>query len=353
MHLFEPIALAGLELKNRIAVSPMCQYSAEEGHPTSWHLVHLGSRAVGGAALVMVEATAVEPRGRISPGDSGMWLDSQAAAWAPIARFIEEQGAVAGVQLAHAGRKASTGVPWRGGGALTPEQGGWRPILAPSAIPFDPAHPVPQAMSAAEIDAVVAAFAAAAGRALNAGFRLVEIHAAHGYLLHEFLSPISNHRDDEYGGSFDNRIRIVRQVIAAIRAVWPERLPLFLRISASDWVEGGWDLEQSCALAAAVRGEGVTLIDVSSGGTVPQAPVPVGPGYQTPFAAEIRRRTGVPTGAVGMIIAPEQADHIVRTGQADLVLLAREELRDPYWPLRAARALGVKIAPPNPYGRAW
>jgi 2,4-dienoyl-CoA reductase-like NADH-dependent reductase (Old Yellow Enzyme family) len=353
MHLFEPLRLEGVTLKNRIAVSPMCQYSALEGHPTSWHLVHLGSRAVGGAALVIAEATAVEARGRISPADSGIWLDSQADAWAPIARFIAEQGAVPGMQLAHAGRKASTAVPWKGGKGVSVDEGGWRPTFAPSALAFADTYPTPQAMTKTEIDDVVVAFGAAAKRAIHAGFQLLEIHAAHGYLLHEFLSPLSNHRDDEYGGSFENRIRFLRRVVASVREAIPAATPLFVRISATDWVEGGWDLEQSCALVDAVKAEGVTLVDVSSGGNVSHAKIPVGPGYQTPFAAEIRRRTGVRTAAVGMITAPEQADHIVRTEQADLVLLAREVLRDPYWPRRAASALGATIEAPIQYSRAW
>ncbi|MGA7124391.1 MAG: NADH:flavin oxidoreductase/NADH oxidase [Polyangiaceae bacterium] len=353
MHLFEPLVVGGVTLRNRIVVSPMCQYSSADGHPTAWHLVHLGSRAVGGAALVMTEATAVEARGRISPADSGIWLDSQAHAWAPIAQFISEQGAVPGMQLAHAGRKSSTDLPWKGGKAVAVDRGGWRPTIAPSAIAFDQGYPVPDAMTPMEIDEVVVAFANAAQRAFQAGFRVLEIHAAHGYLLHEFLSPISNRRGDEYGGTFENRIRLVRRVIDAVRAAVPERLPLFLRISATDWADGGWDLEQSCALVEAIRGTGVALVDVSSGGTVPNPNIPLGPGYQTPFAAEIRRRTGTPTGAVGMITAPEQADHVVRTGQADLVFLAREMLRDPYWPRRAAQALGAKIVGPVQYGRAW
>jgi len=352
MHLFAPLVLAGTTLKNRIAVSPMCQYSSVEGHPTPWHLVHLGSRAVGGAALVMTEASAVEARGRISPRDSGIWLDSQAAAWAPIARFIAEQGAIPGMQLAHAGRKASTAVPWEGGKGLTVEQGGWRPTLAPSAIAFDEKYPTPEPMTTGEIDAVVLAFAEAAQRALGAGFQVLEIHAAHGYLLHEFLSPLSNHRKDEYGGSFENRIRFLRRVIASVRRAIPEAVPLLLRISATDWADGGWDLEQSCALVEAIKEAGVTLVDVSSGGMVARPTIPVGPGYQAPFAAEIRRRTGVPTGAVGMITAPEQADHIIRSGQADVVSLAREMLRDPYWPRRAERALGARGAWPVQYERA-
>jgi 2,4-dienoyl-CoA reductase-like NADH-dependent reductase (Old Yellow Enzyme family) len=353
MHLFDPLVLGGVKLRNRIGVSPMCQYSSTDGHPMSWHLVHLGSRAVGGAGLVLAEASAVEARGRITPGDCGIWLDSQALAWSPIARFVAEQGAVPGIQLAHAGRKASTDVPWRGGRGITLEQGGWHPTLAPSAIAFDDGYRTPKAMTEADIDSVVAAFASAAERALRAGFQLLEVHAAHGYLLHQFLSPLSNHRQDEYGGSFENRIRLVRRVISTIRSVIPEQVPLLLRISATDWMDGGWDLEQSCALIDTVVADGVTLVDVSSGGAVPRAKVPVGPGYQTPLAAEIRRRTGVPTGAVGMIAAPEQADHIVRTGQADLVLLGREFLRDPYWPRRASKALGARIEAPQQYARGW
>jgi 2,4-dienoyl-CoA reductase-like NADH-dependent reductase (Old Yellow Enzyme family) len=353
--LFEPLTLGGVTLKNRIAVSPMCQYSSVEGHPTPWHMVHLGSRAVGGAGLVFTEATAVEARGRISPDDSGIWLDTQAEDWAPIARFIKEQGSVPGMQLAHAGRKASTDVPWNGGKVLEAGAGkrGWRSVLAPSAIAFGEHYAVPEAMTVADIDAVVVAFADAAKRALAAGFEVLEIHGAHGYLLHEFLSPLSNLRSDDYGGSLENRTRLMRRVVGAVRAVMPSHSPLILRISATDWADGGWDLEQSCALAESLKGEGVALIDVSSGGAVPNAKIPMGPGYQTPFAAEIRRRTGVPTGAVGMIVAPEQADHIVRTGQADMVLLAREMLRDPYWPRRAARELGVTIEGPIQYGRAW
>jgi 2,4-dienoyl-CoA reductase-like NADH-dependent reductase (Old Yellow Enzyme family) len=353
MHLFAPLELAGVTLKNRIGVSPMCQYSANDGHPTEWHLVHLGSRAVGGAALVIAEATAVDARGRISPGDSGIWLDSQAEAWGGVARFVAAQGAVPGIQLAHAGRKASTDAPWNGGGALTVEQGGWRPIVAPSAVPFDAGAIVPDELSARELDTLVVAFADAARRALGAGFEFVELHAAHGYLLHEFLSPLANRRTDDYGGSFENRVRLVKRVVAAVRQVWPERLPLSLRISATDWADGGWDLEQSVALVEALAGEGVTLVDVSSGGTIPRAKIPTGPGYQTSFAAEIKRRTGVMTAAVGLITSPEQADHVIRSGQSDLVLLARELLRDPYFPRRAAHALGVKLEPPKQYRRAW
>lgn len=353
MHLFAPLELAGITLKNRVAVSPMCQYSAVDGHPTDWHLVHLGSRAVGGAALVIAEATAVTAAGRISPEDSGIWLDSQAEAWGKIARFVRAQGAVPGIQLAHAGRKASTAAPWHGGGPVTPETGGWLPIVAPSAVPFDEGWIAPVALTAGQIDEVVDAFMAAAERALAAGFELVELHAAHGYLLHEFLSPLANQRTDEYGGSFENRTRVVQRVVAAVRRVWPARLPLSLRISATDWSAGGWDLEQSIALVSSLAKEGVTIVDVSSGGLVPRAKIAIGPGYQTGFAAEIRRRTGVRTAAVGLIVTPEQADHVVRTEQADLVLLGRELLRDPYFPRRAARALGVQVEPPKQYARAW
>lgn len=352
MHLFDPLTLGPVQLKNRIFVSPMCQYSANEGHPTAWHMVHLGSRAVGGAALVLTEATAVEARGRISPADSGIWLDSQADAWAKIAHFIAEQGAVPGMQLAHAGRKASTAVPWRGGKELALDQGGW-PTLGPSAVAFAEGYPTPTAVTVADIDAIVAAFAQGARRAHAAGFRVLEIHAAHGYLIHEFLSPLSNQRQDAYGGSFENRIRLARRVVAAVRDAVPAGTALFLRISATDWTEGGWDLEQSSALVESLKNEGIDLVDVSSGGNVAGATVPVGPGYQTPFAAAIRQRTGVPTGAVGMLVAPAQADHVVRTGQADAVLLARELLRDPYWPRRAAQELGVKIGGPVQYARAW
>ncbi len=316
MHLFDPLVLGGIRLKNRIFVSPMCQYSANEGHPTTWHLVHLGSRAVGGAALVLAEATAVEARGRISPADSGIWLDSQADAWAPIARFIAEQGAAAGMQLAHAGRKGSTAVPWRGGKELSAEHGGW-PTVAPSAVAFASEYPTPPAMTAADIDTVVTAFADGARRAYAAGFRVLEIHAAHGYLIHEFLSALSNRRQDEYGGSFENRMRLVRRVVAAVRDAVPEGTARLLRISATDWTDGGWDLDQSCALVESLKNEGIHLVDVSSGGNVATATIPFGPGYQTSFAAAIRLRTGVPTGAVGMIVAPAQADQVVadRTGR--------------------------------------
>lgn len=350
--LFEPLTLAGVTLKNRVAVSPMCQYSSKDGHPTSWHMVHLGSRAVGGAGLVIVEASAVEARGRISPEDSGIWSDAHAESWAPIARFVAEQGAVPGIQLAHAGRKASTAVPWKGAGAVAPDAGGWT-VIGPNAQPFDSSYPVPAAMTLEDIDGVVTAFAAAAKRSVAAGFGLVEIHGAHGYLAHELLSPLSNDRTDAYGGSFENRTRLLRRIIDAVRGAIPESVPVLLRISATDWTDGGWDLEQSVALVKSIAKSGIDLVDVSSGGNVPHAKIPVGPGYQTRFASEIRRQTGVKTGTVGLITSSFQADHAIRTEQADMVLLARELLRDPYWPRRAASELGVKIKGPVQYGRAW
>lgn len=350
--LFDPFPQRSLILRNRIVVSPMCQYSATDGMPDDWHLVHLGSRAVGGAAAVIAEATAVSPEGRISPADTGIWNDAQAQAWARIARFIVSQGAVAGIQLAHAGRKASTAAPWDGGKGLAPDQGGWTPV-APSAVAFDQHNPVPQALDDAGIKQVVDDFVAATRRALAAGFQLVEIHAAHGYLLHSFLSPLSNRREDRYGGSFDNRTRLLREVIAAVRAAWPEHLPLWLRISASDWADSGWDIEQSIELARSLPALGVDLVDVSSGGLVPYARIPAEPDYQVPFAARIRREADVATGAVGLITEFGQADAIVRNGEADVVLLARELLRDPYFPRRAAKSLDAPIDPPVQYRRAW
>jgi 2,4-dienoyl-CoA reductase-like NADH-dependent reductase (Old Yellow Enzyme family) len=351
MHLLAPLTLRAVTLRNRIAVSPMCQYSAVEGRANDWHLVHLGSRAVGGAGLVLFEATAVEARGRISPADLGLWDDGQVEPLARIVRFVEAQGATAGLQLAHAGRKGSTAPPWDGGGQVAAGAGGWTPV-APSPIPFADGALAPAALDEAGIRAVVAAFAAAARRARAAGFRTVELHAAHGYLLHQFLSPLSNRRTDAWGGSFENRTRLAREVVAAVREVWPEELPLLVRISATDWMPGGWDADQSVELCRALRGLGVDLVDVSSGGLLPTAKVPVGPGYQTGFAERIRREAGIATGAVGMITAPEQADHVVRTGQADLVLLARELLRDPHFPLRAAKALGHEGPWPRQYLRA-
>ena len=353
MHLFDPFTQRSLTLRNRLVVSPMCEYSATDGVPNDWHLVHLGSRAVGGAALVIAEATAVSAQGRISPQDTGLWNDAQLQAWQPITRFIRTQGAMAGMQLAHAGRKASTLRPWDGHGPLPPGQGDWQTV-APSALPFDAGWPAPQALDEAGIRKVIADFRAAAERAVAAGFQLVEIHAAHGYLLHQFLSPLSNRRNDRYGGSFENRTRLVREVIAAVREVWPAELPLWLRVSATDWAdEGGWDLEQSVELARQVKPLGVDLIDVSSGGSLPHAKIPLAPGYQVPFAARIRREADMATGAVGLITGAEQAAQIVANGDADVVLIARESLRDPYFPRRAAAELGASIEAPAQYRRAW
>lgn len=350
--LFSPLTIREVTFRNRIAVSPMCQYSSEDGFASDWHLVHLGSRAVGGAALVIMEATAVEARGRISPQDHGIWKDEHIPFLERIASFLKQEGAAAGIQLAHAGRKASTWRPWEGSGEVPPEKGGWQPV-APSAVPFQAGYPLPAELTAAEIEDLVNAFAAAARRALAAGFQVVELHFAHGYLVHEFLSPLSNHRTDEYGGSFDNRTRFALEIAKAVRADWPNRFPLFVRISASDWVEGGWDIEQSVALSRKLCALGVDLIDCSSGGLAPQQKITLGPGYQVPFAERIRREAGVYTGAVGLITSPQQADDIIRNEQADMVLLAREFLRDPYFPLHAAKALGDPLPAPIQYQRAF
>lgn len=352
-HLFEPLTIRAVTLRNRIAVSPMCQYSCEDGLANDWHFVHLGSRAVGGAAIVFCEATAVLPEARISPQDLGIWSDRHAEALARIVKFIHEQGSLAGIQLAHAGRKASTYRTWcPKQGAIPPSEGGWSNVLAPSAIKFQDNYPQPCEITRVEIRVATEAFAAAARRALQAGFDIVEIHAAHGYLIHEFLSPFSNRRTDEYGGAFENRTRVAREVVSGVRGAWPESHPLFMRISATDWKEGGWDPDQSVQLAREVKKLGVDLIDCSSGGVIPGVNIPVGPGYQTKFAEKIRREAEILTGTVGMIIEPVQADHIIRTGQADIVLLAREMLRDPYWPLRAARELGHEASWPAQYLRA-
>lgn len=350
--LFSPLAIRGVTFRNRIAVSPMCEYSSQDGFANDWHLVHLGSRAVGGAGLVITEAAAVEPHGRISPADLGVWKDAHVEMLARITRFIREQGAVPGIQLAHAGRKASTRVPWEGGAVIPESEGGWQ-TAAPSPIPFRPEEPAPVELGHSEIRAIVEAFAAAARRAVAAGFQVVEIHAAHGYLIHEFLSPLANHRADEYGGSFDGRIRFALEVAAAVRQAWPDSLPLFMRISAADWVDDGWQIEDSVELARRLQPLGVDLIDCSSAGMVPYAKVQIGPAYQTPFADRIRRESGISTGAVGMITEPHQADAIIREGRADMVLLAREFLRDPYWPLHAATALGKPAPVPKQYGRAF
>jgi 2,4-dienoyl-CoA reductase-like NADH-dependent reductase (Old Yellow Enzyme family) len=351
-HLFDPLNIRDITFANRVFVSPMCEYSSTDGYANDWHTVHLGSRAVGGAALVLTEATAVLPEGRISPQDLGIWKDDHIGPLARIVRFIHEQGSVAGMQLAHAGRKASTYRPGAGNGAIPLSKGGWNNVVAPSALPFADNYPKPQALSIEGIKNIVAGFAAAARRACEAGIRVIEIHAAHGYLIHEFLSPLSNHRTDSYGGSFENRTRILREVVTAVRGAWPERAPLFVRISATDWTDGGWDIQQSVELARQLGKLGVDLIDCSSGGNVLQAKIPVGAGYQTPFAEQIRREANILTGTVGMITSPIQAEHIMVNGQADAVIIARELLRDPYWPLRAARELGQPISWPIQYLRA-
>jgi 2,4-dienoyl-CoA reductase-like NADH-dependent reductase (Old Yellow Enzyme family) len=354
-HLFEPMTIKSVTLRNRIGVSPMCEYSSVDGAATDWHLVHLGSRAAGGAGLVVAEASAVSPEGRITPGDAGIWADKHVEPVARINRFVKEHGAVPGIQIAHAGRKASAARPWEGGAHLADDAGGW-PVIAPSALAFGgELTKVPRAMSLADIARVRNEFVAAAERSLAAGCEWLELHAAHGYLVHEFLSPISNQRADRYGGSFENRIRFLLETTRAVRAVWPERLPLAVRISCTDWVEGGWDIEQSVELARRLKAEGVDLVDCSSGGTVPDAKIPAGPGYQVLFAERIRREAGIATAAVGGITEPTHADEIIRNGRADMVLLAREFLREPYWPRLAARVLGHKDAVSGPvqYGRAW
>jgi 2,4-dienoyl-CoA reductase-like NADH-dependent reductase (Old Yellow Enzyme family) len=352
MKLFSPFKIREIELKNRIVVSPMCEYSAKDGHPQTWHLVHLGSRAIGGAGLVFTEASAVEERGRISSADTGIYQDAHVESWRPIAEFIRSHGAVPGMQLAHAGRKASTAPPWTGGKSVAIQDGGWQPV-APSALAFDAGYTVPRELSVAEIGEIVAAFRKSAERALAAGFEVIEVHAAHGYLLHQFLSPLTNTRTDEFGGSFENRIRATLKVVRAVREVWPQTLPLFVRVSATDWKEGGWDLAQTIELARQLKALGVDLVDASSGGLVPGVKIPLGPGYQTAFAEAIRKETGIAAGAVGMISEPVQAETILATEQADLVFLARELLRDPYWPRRAAKVLEVKIKAPVQYERGW
>ncbi|HZZ39119.1 MAG TPA: NADH:flavin oxidoreductase/NADH oxidase [Acidobacteriaceae bacterium] len=350
--MFSPLTFGSVTLPNRIVVSPMCEYSCEDGFANDWHLVHLGSRAVGGAGLVFTEATAVTAEGRISPQDLGLWKDEHIAPLARITAFLHSQGARAGIQLAHAGRKASTHRPWSGEGVVAPEAGGWSNVMAPSPIPFSGTYPKPQELDKAGINTISLGFRQAAVRAERAGFDVIEIHSAHGYLLHEFLSPVSNQRSDEYGGSFENRVRLLLEVTDAIRSVWPRERPLFVRISATDYTEGGWDLPQSIRLAGLLRERGVDLVDVSSGGNVAAAQVSVGPGYQTSFSEAIRSQAGIPTGAVGMITDPAQAAHILRTGQADLIFIAREFLRDPYWPLHAAAALGETGSWPVQYLRA-
>ena len=349
--LFSPFKLRSVEFANRIGVSPMCQYSSEDGFATDWHLVHLGCRAQGGAGLVIVEASAVLPEGRISPADLGIWKDEHIPGLERIAKFMHSQGTRAGIQLAHAGRKGSTAPPPAGDGLVPPENGGWQPV-GPSDVAFAPHYGVPQALDQAGIDAVIEAFRQATRRALIAGFDVVEIHAAHGYLLHEFLSPLANRRTDAYGGSFENRARLTLQVAGAVRAEWPAHLPLFVRISATDWMEGGWNPDESVMLARLLREQGVDLIDCSSGGMVPDAKIPAGPGFQVPFSARIRREAGIATAAVGLITNPLQANEIVASEEADMVLLARQTLRDPYWPVHAAAALGEPISWPLQYLRA-
>ncbi len=349
--LFTPLHMRSLTLRNRILVSPMCQYSCIEGVPNDWHKVHLGSRAVGGAAMVIAEATSVTPAGRISPNDTGLWNDVQAEAFAPITDFIKGQGAVAAIQLGHAGRKASVQPPWKGGNAVSGNAGGWQPV-APSAIAFGPNSPLPAELGGTDIEEIVDQFEAAACRALQAGFQVIEVHMAHGYLLHQFLSPLSNKREDAYGGSLENRMRFPLDVLCRVRQVWPEDLPVMVRISATDWVEGGWDLPQSLELCQKFKTLGVELVDVSSAGLVPDAVIPVAPCFQVPLAKEIRHQIGIATGAVGLITAAAQAEQIIATGCADVVLLARELLRDPYWPIHAAGVLGVDFPWPVQYERA-
>ncbi len=349
--LFSPLKLRDLVIPNRIFVSPMCQYSSPDGKPNSWHFVHYGSRAVGGAGLVLTEAMAVTPEGRISPEDLGIWSDEHAKAFTLSASFIKEQGCIAGVQLAHAGRKASVAPPWLGGKPLTQDNRGWQP-LAPSSIPFAPGHPTPRAVSEEDLDKITQQFAAATRRSLKSGFQIIELHAAHGYLLHQFLSPLSNQRNDEFGGSLENRMRFPLRVAKIVRKNWPDNLPLFVRISATDWVSGGWDLEQSMEFCRQLKELGIDLIDCSSGGLVPDAVIPAGPGFQTPLATEIKKTLGIATGAVGLITSPAQAEQIIATELADAVLLGRELLRDPYWPLHAAQTLGVDLPWPVQYERA-
>jgi 2,4-dienoyl-CoA reductase-like NADH-dependent reductase (Old Yellow Enzyme family) len=349
--LFDPLPLRGVTFRNRIGVSPMCQYSSIDGFADEWHLVHLGSRAVGGAGLVMAEATAVEARGRISPQDLGLWKDEQIEALARITRFVRAHGAAPGIQLAHAGRKASVARPWEGGKPV-PAPDGWSPVVAPSERPFDDGYPIPQALSKEDVGALVEAFAAAARRAELAGFEVLEIHAAHGYLIHEFLSPVANRREDEWGGAFENRTRFLLEIVRAVRRVWDDRRPLLVRLSTTDWLgEAGWTVDDSIALSRRLHSEGVDLIDCSSGGIAPAAGIRPGPGYQTANAGRIRAEAPIPTAAVGLITSAAQAEHILRTGQADMVFLARALLRDPYWPLHAAAELGVSIDWPPQYER--
>ncbi|WP_026464770.1 NADH:flavin oxidoreductase/NADH oxidase [Adhaeribacter aquaticus] len=353
-HLFSPLKLKDVELKNRLVVSPMCQYSSTDGFANDWHLVHLGSRAVGGAGLIISEATAVSPEGRITPFDLGIWKDEHIPFLKRITDFIHQQGSVAGIQLAHAGRKATKSQPWTGNKHLSPEEGGWENFVAPSPIPFEENTPAPIELDLEGIQKVIADFKAATSRAVAAGFKVAEIHAAHGYLLHEFLSPLSNKRTDQYGGTFENRIRLLFEIVAAVKEVWPENLPLFVRISASDWVpeEESWTIQDSVVLGKELKAAGVDLIDCSSGGNSTKQQISVGPGYQTPFAQAVRLESNILTGAVGLINSASQADHIIRTGQADVVIIAREFLRNPYFPLHAAAEVHKEIKWPVQYERA-
>jgi 2,4-dienoyl-CoA reductase-like NADH-dependent reductase (Old Yellow Enzyme family) len=350
-HLFEPLRLRGVTFANRIGVSPMCQYSSVDGLANDWHFAHLATRAVGGAGLVFTEAAGVTPEGRISPEDLGVWSEQHFEPLERITRFIHQQGAVAGIQLAHAGRKGSTYRPWSGAGEVTPDKGGWQ-VIGPSPEPFADNFPKPKELTVAEITKLQEAFVTAAKRSVDAGFRVIEVHGAHGYLFHEFYSPLSNHRTDQYGGSFENRTRFLRDTVAAVRKALPDNIVLFVRISCTDWTEGGWDIAQSVDLAKQLKAVGADVIDASSGGNVGNAKIPIGAGYQTPFAARIRQEAGIATAAVGLITSAAQADYVIRSGQADFALLARELLRDPYWPLHAAQELGVKTSWPAQYLRA-
>ncbi|MBH8572265.1 NADPH dehydrogenase NamA [Nostocaceae cyanobacterium CENA369] len=352
-HLFEPFKMRDVSFRNRIAVSPMCQYSSTNGFANDWHLVHLASRAVGGAGLVLTEAAAVEPRGRITPQDLGIWSDAHIEGLAKTVALIHNFGAVAGIQLAHAGRKASTAKPSKGGKVLDESQDGWRSLISSSAIAFSKESPIPEALSLEGIQQIIQAFVEAAKRSLQAGFKVIEIHAAHGYLLHQFLSPLVNHRQDDYGGSLENRTRLLREIVEGVRKVWPETYPLLVRISATDWVDKGWDIEQSIDLSDKLKSLGVDMIDSSSGGIIPGINVPIKPGYQTQFAERIRREANIYTGAVGLITSPEQADQLIRTEATDIVLLGRELLRNPYWPHLAAKQLGHEKLWPVQYDRAW
>lgn len=349
--LLSPLKIKDITFRNRVAISPMCMYSAVDGFANDWHLVHLGSRAVGGAALIIQEATAVSPEGHISPGDLGIWDDAHIGMLGRVNRFIHEHKAVAGIQLAHAGRKAGCAKPWEGGKQLKKHEGGWVTV-APSALPFNPDDTIPAELDEEGIAKVISDFRSAAGRALKAGYTLVEIHAAHGYLLHEFLSPLSNHRTDKYGGSFENRTRLLLEVVKEVQTVWPQNLPLFVRISATDWADGGWNADEAVQLAAILKNIGVDLIDCSSGGLVPHQKIPLGPGYQVPFAERLKKETGILTGSVGLITEAQQAEDILQKGQADMILIARESLRDPYFALNAAKILGDDLEWPLQYLRA-